>query len=117
MTTTDIASIRDAATRRKLARLCGDYRALTAEASAIEATKKSLMAEIKPIAQRLKLDKLTGDGWQLVKTKGRPMLKKELLLEALAPHGLGAELLEECTVVGEPSYSVRGLKDEAGDES
>lgn len=111
---TDISTIRDAAVRRKLARLCGDYRALTAEASAIDATKKALMAEIKPIAKKLRLDKLTGDGWQLIKTKGKPSLKKELLLE----NGVSMDIIESSTVVGEPSYSVRELKDdsEGGDE-
>lgn len=97
-----LSTIRDASVRKKLARLCAEYRELHDELKGLEAGKRALMGEIAEISKKNRLVKVAGDGWLLTKTKGRASLKKELLLEK----GVPIETIEYATVEGKPYYTV-----------
>jgi len=101
-----IDTIKSPAYRRKLARLCTQYRELNDEIAALQSAKDGLMDEIKPIAQKLKLEKVRGENWTLSK---RVTVTKKIVPEKLLEHGVAIKVIEACTDerVSE-SWQVRG---------
>jgi hypothetical protein len=114
----DINGVKDAAVRRKLARLMAEHRewtdSIAEQVATVEAAKKAIMKQAVPLLEKLKADKLVGEGWQTIRLEGRKSIKAELLVA----RGVDPDDIEAATVTGKPSWSVRkrGAAEDEGDE-
>ncbi len=106
---TPIASVKHAKARKQLPGLCSEIRELSEEIACLTEAKKALMIDVKVLAISARITKVVGDGWQLIRTKGRAgSLSKEKLLAK----GVTMETLEACTgPKSADSFSVRKLEE------
>lgn len=104
-----IDDIRDARGRRALQSACDEVREYQNQIAALEALKRDLVARvIGPTVERLKLQKVAGEGWLLLRRPPSKRLSKMKLLE----FGVPMRTIEKATVAsGSVSYQVRGRED------
>lgn len=112
---TPIDDIRDARGRRALQSACDEVREYQNQIAALEALKRDLVARvIGPTVERLKLQKVAGEGWLLLRRPPSKRLSKTKLLE----FGVPMQTIEKATVAsGKVSYQVRGREDENGGDN
>lgn len=106
-----LEDIKETTTRRKLANIFASYREHSATIAAAKEQQSILMDSARPLLDKLKLRRLSGDDFTAIKTAGRKTLSKGRLLD----RGVDIADIEYATVEGEPYWQVRGV--EVGDSS
>ena len=79
---TPVDSIRDVKARRELTDACTEIRGYQEQIASLELLKKDLIANhVAPLVERLKLQKVAGDDWLLIRVPPQKRLNVNKLLE------------------------------------
>ncbi len=96
-----LASIKDDKARNNLERWAIEYRQFSEEETAIKAAKKGLMDKINPLATKLRLVKVQGDGWRLNRVVRE---SRKISAERLVELGVKVDTVNQATEVSEAVF-------------
>ncbi len=102
-----VTALKDKIARRTLPELCAEYRRLAVEAGAIKLAMDAVKEDIDTVARKTRLQKIIGNGWTVLKVKGRTT--KKIVPELLLENGVSAETIADSTIesTGDPHFQVR----------